>query len=48
MCLKAGAPEKPKEGECHESHGMIAEMVIALTVMMTLSPLMRALNDRQA
>ncbi len=52
MCLKTGAPEKPKKGECGESHGvtqrMIAEMAMVLTVMMTLSPLMRTLNDRQA
>ena len=50
MCLKAGAPEKPKKGECRESHvtqHMIAEMAIALTTMMTLLPLVQSLNDRQ-
>ncbi len=35
MCLKAGAPEKPKKGECRESHGVSKGDMIGVMTMLT-------------
>lgn len=35
MCLKAGAPEKPKKGECRESHGVSQGDMIGVMTMLT-------------
>ncbi len=43
MCLKAGVPEKPKKGECCESHGLMQSAVALMGMMVPLVLMMQQL-----